>query len=186
MPHKKSTKKIEKKTTEGPKKNKSSYMFFCSDERETIKNENPELSNKEILVEMGARWKILKESDPDRLKKYEELAAEDKERFLREKGETSSTEKTYKEETKETNKKVSSKEKKTKKVAIKEDDEDEESQKENTPKKTKVNGYINFCKGTRDIVKRQKPDFSPKEVTSELGKLWKELSNEEKDSWKNL
>ena len=57
-------------------------MFFCIDERENIKKDNPDLSNKEIIVEMGARWKILKESDIDRLKKYEELAAKDKERFL--------------------------------------------------------------------------------------------------------
>jgi len=176
MPPKKST-KTEKKSIDGPKKNKSSYMFFCVDEREIIKQDNPDLSNKEIIVEMGSRWKTLKESDPDRLKKYEILASEDKERFLREKGENiisdNSSEKSVKKKT-------------TKKVVIKDENSDEDSVKESTIKKTKVNGYINFCKATRETVKTQNSKLSPKEVTTELGRLWKELTNEEKESWKNV
>lgn len=171
MPTKKSA-KSEKNTDDVPKKNKSSYMFFCSEERENIKKDNPNFSNKEIVVEMGARWKILKESDPVRLKKFEELAKEDKERFLREKGENDNSLKTEPK-------------KKSKKVVIKEDNSDDESVKE-TVKKTKVNGYINFCKASRETVKTQNPSLSPREVTMELGKLWKGLTNEEKESWKNI
>lgn len=176
MPLKKST-KSEKKINDGPKKNKSSYMFFCADERENIKKDNPDLSNKEIIVEMGVRWKLLKETEPELLKKYEDLAAEDKERFLKEKRKSIDNSLEEKSEPKS---------KKTKKVVIKEDNSDEDSVKEDKVKKTKVNGYINFCKATRETVKTQYPSLSPKEVTTELGRLWKELTNEEKESWKNV
>ncbi len=67
------------------KKNKSSYMFFCVDERTNIKLEKPELNNKEIVVELGSRWNDLKENNKERFKYYENLAAKDKERYLNQK-----------------------------------------------------------------------------------------------------
>jgi len=83
MPRKSSTK------TDSPaiKKNKSSYMFFCADNRQAVKDECPDLNNKQIITELGARWKKLKElGDSEKLKGYEALAAQDKERYLKEKG----------------------------------------------------------------------------------------------------
>ena len=176
MPPKKTT-KVEVKTSD-IKKNKSSYMFFCSDEREKVKEDHPEFNNKEIIVELGARWKLLKEENQERLKHYETLALEDKERFLKEKSNTEVT------EVKETKVKTTPKKKNTKKVVIKDEETEDEDKQQN--KKTKVNGYINFCKATRETVKTQNSNLSPREVTMELGKLWKELSNEEKESWKNV
>ena len=84
MPRKSST-----KTDGAPviKKNKSSYMFFCAENRQVVKDECPELNNKQIITELGARWKKLKESgDSEKLKHYETLAAQDKERYAKEKG----------------------------------------------------------------------------------------------------
>ena len=83
MPRKSSTK------TDSPaiKKNKSSYMFFCADNRQAVKDECPDLNNKQIITELGARWKKLKEGgESEKLKGYEALAAQDKERYLKEKG----------------------------------------------------------------------------------------------------
>ena len=55
--------KVKKQKIEGePKKNKSSYMFFCLDERQNIKTEKPDLANKEIIVELAARWRKLQEN----------------------------------------------------------------------------------------------------------------------------
>ena len=166
---KKRTKKAKVEKT-GPKKNKSSYMFFCVDEREKIKQERADLNNKEIVVELGARWKTLKESVGDRLKYFEKLAAEDKERYSREKKDT--TVESAKDEVKKT--------KKTKKQS-----EDTEDVKPDGQKKTKVNGYINFCKENREIVKKNNPNILPKEITKELSVLWKNLSESEKEEYKN-
>ena len=168
------TKKVKVEKT-GPKKNKSSYMFFCVDERENIKKEKSELNNKEIVVELGARWKQLKETDQDRLKYYEKLAAEDKERYAHEKQLVSSSDVSVQEDSKE-----KPKTKKTKKQA---DDSDE--QKPDEQKKTKVNGYINFCKENREKVKKDNPTILPKEITKELSVLWKNLSDSEKEEYKN-
>ena len=51
--------------------------------------------------------------------------------------------------------------------------------------KTKVNGYINYTKEMRDKVKKENPKLTPKEVTQQLSKQWKELSDDEKEKFKN-
>ena len=87
------TKKLSKVTGEKPKKKKdsnapkkpsSAYIFFCSDHRENMKKENPEISSKEILSTLGKMWKAL---DSDDKEEYTKRAAEDKERYVREMGE---------------------------------------------------------------------------------------------------
>ena len=84
---KKSEKKDETKKVrvQGPKKNMTAYNLFCSEERVNVKNDHPDLSNKDVFTHLGARWKKLKESDPVRFQKYERLANEDKERYQKEK-----------------------------------------------------------------------------------------------------
>jgi len=74
------------KTKDGPKKNLTSYMWFCNAERKNIKNENKELSSKAVISELAVRWRKLKEGgDVDKLKIYEKMAQDDKERYIKEK-----------------------------------------------------------------------------------------------------
>lgn len=77
---KKRAKKLAKK--EGPKKPLSGFMFFSSDRRKTLKNEQPDLKITEASVIIGAEWKKLTDTDKQ---PYIEKAAEDKERYLKEK-----------------------------------------------------------------------------------------------------
>jgi hypothetical protein len=173
-------KKIEKKQTKKekdpnqPKKNKSAYMFYCVDGRNEIKKENPDMDNKAVLVELGVRWNKIKESDPDRLKHYNDLAEQDKKRYADEKG--SYVKDDVEEEVEEV-----VKEKKTKKKAVAKKSDDDEAEK---PKKTKVNGYINFCTVNREKYKVDNPTLLPKDVTRKLGEGWKALSDEEKEKYK--
>ena len=44
--------------------------------------------------------------------------------------------------------------------------------------------YILFCMEKRDTVKTDNPSMGGKEVTTELGRLWKELTDDEKDIYK--
>jgi hypothetical protein len=74
-----------KKSNSLLKKNKSAYMFFCIEDRENIKKEGLNLNNKEVIIEMANRWKKLRETNPSKVEKYNKLAAEDKERYTREK-----------------------------------------------------------------------------------------------------
>ena len=72
-------KKVASKKT-GPKKNKTAFNFFCSEERENAKSENPDMSTQEIQKELATRWKVVKEI-PDKVKYFNDLAAEDKVRY---------------------------------------------------------------------------------------------------------
>jgi len=51
----------EKKVKE--KKKESAFMLFCKDERENIKKENKEITSREIMVELGNRWRNVKLHD---------------------------------------------------------------------------------------------------------------------------
>ena len=164
-------KKVKKVKLSGePVKNKSSYMFFCCEERKKIVVENPGLINKEIIIEIAKRWCAVKEN-PEEFEKYKIMAKNDKDRFLKEKEEFKNPESNLKVDDDNTVTKNTSSNK-TKKSS---------ENNVTTEKKTKVNGYINYCKKNRDQVKKDNPGLLPKDVTRELGNLWKALSNEEKE-----
>jgi len=142
------------KTENQVKKNKSAYMFFCIDERMKVKSDNSTLNNKEILSELGKRWKKLKEENINIFKYYEKLASDDKERYLNEKNNPP-----------EIN---------TNKI------EDFEVEVDNE-EVVKINGYVNYCKKNRQFIKDKNKELSPKEVTNKLSENWKNLTNEEKE-----
>jgi hypothetical protein len=68
-----------KSTERKAKMPKNAYMFFCEDEREKVKKEKPELKSKDILVELGERWRKIKGTKSST--KYEDKAANDKKRY---------------------------------------------------------------------------------------------------------
>ena len=185
-------------TTELPIKNKSGYLHYCSDVRETIKKNEPDIKSVDIIKKMGQGWKSLSQEE---VKKYETKAAADKERFLREKQEwtlknpNAVIEKKTK--TKRTKKQVETPEE----IVIMDDELVQESDPVVVPepvaavpepaaveaatdgKKKKPNKFQNFCKKQRPILKSQKPTLQPKEVLTELSVLWKALSQSEQESY---
>lgn len=62
-----------------PKRNKSSYLFFCQELRSTIVKDNPGIKPNQVMVILGERWSKLTE---DEKKVYNEQAAVDKQRYL--------------------------------------------------------------------------------------------------------
>ena len=180
-----SSEKKNKKSTKNDslKKNKSSYMFFCIDERTNIKLDKPELNNKEVVVELGLRWTNTKQNEPERLKYFEKLASEDKERYIAEKQNLTSsvsTDTVIPEKEQKKNKKSNAKS-----VSADTDVTNVIVTNSEEPKKTKINGYINFCKKMRETVKKNNPDIAPKDIQKELGRLWKDLTDAEKEEYKN-
>jgi hypothetical protein len=194
----KKTKKA--KNADGVQKNLSGYIIFCKDVRETVKTENPELNNKQIMTEMGNRWK---NADEATKKKYEQLASADKERYLREKsahGDGASESKEVEPEPEvvveapvpesaPAPKKKVSKKKKAEAV-VEEPVLVPEPVPESVPapaapvaKKTGNNGYINYSKLMRASVSAETGlDF--KGTTGELSKRWKALSDDDKQKYK--
>ena len=166
------------KDSNGPKKNMSAYMIFCRDTRTEIKNDIPDIDNKSILVELGKRWKKVKESDPDKLNYYNDLAEKDKKRYQEEKANyvksTDEEDEAAVEEVVEKKETTQKKKTKTEKV------ETEGAE----PKKTKVNGYINYCTSNRERCKKENEGQLPKVVTKILSEEWKALSDKEKEKYK--
>ena len=154
-----SSKKIKKtKDLNAPKRAKTSYILFCVNKRDEVKESNPDMPAKEIIKELGNMWRSLSD---DEKTEYVNLANEDKQRYEEDM-------KTYVpvnnvgEPTKKTKKKKSS-----------------------GPKKG-LSAYIFFCKNVRDSIKNEQPALSTKEITSALGKKWMSLSEEEKEPYVKL
>jgi len=126
------------KDPNAPKKNKSAYLFFSMDKRAEYKEAGTELSNQELMRQIGDDWKSI---SPREKKKYETMAAEDKERYkaemaeYKEAGGSSGSSSSEKEES-DSEEKVE-KGKKEKKVKSKAKKEDEDSQVEKKGKKEK-------------------------------------------------
>lgn len=204
----KKTKKA--KNADGVQKNLSGYIIFCKDVRDTVKAENPELNNKQIMTEMGNRWR---NADEDTKKKYDVLASADKERYLREKSahadgggaseskevepepqpEVAVVEAPVPESTPALKKKGGSKKKKTGDVVVEETVLVPEPVPVPVPapaapaapvaKKGGNNGYINYSKLMRASVSAETGlDF--KGTTAELSKRWKVLSDDDKQKYK--
>ena len=73
-------KKLEKASKSAKKRGPSAYNVFCKSERGVVKQENPEMSAKDIMSELGKRWKALSDQekavysgDKERKEELEEL-----------------------------------------------------------------------------------------------------------------
>jgi hypothetical protein len=77
----KKRKRKPKKDPRAPKRNKSAYMCFMATARGKVVAENPEAKQTEIMKLAAGQWREL---DEEGKKKYEEMAAKDKERYASE------------------------------------------------------------------------------------------------------
>lgn len=80
-------KRRKKMNKDGPKRAKSAYLFFCADNRDKIKEANPDMKATQITAELGRMWNELKGDDSrsKELAGYEKQAVQDKERYEKEK-----------------------------------------------------------------------------------------------------
>jgi len=80
----KTIKKNSNKDPNKPKRGKSGYLFFCKFYRQKLKEENPNLSVKQIVSLLGNIWNNMKTDNPDEVEMYEKLSLEDRERYKNE------------------------------------------------------------------------------------------------------
>jgi len=148
-----------KKERTGPKRPTSSYMFFCQHERDTIKNECPNMNAKEITSELGRRWKTL--TDEQKVP-YLEKQDKDKARYMNEKQSIPQPEKEKKQKVRKT-----APAKTTKRQT----------------KPAKTIGFKNFCNEEKVRLENENPDWSSRKITSELIEMWNELNDEDKQQY---
>ena len=137
------------KAKASPKRGRSAFNFFSLEERPHIKEANPEWNYSQIVSELSARWKALKDSknikDKENFERLKAQADEDKERVAVLLGLPSPKEKV----------------------------------KENEAAKKPKNAWIYFCTANRETFKKRNPDLCPREITSKLGEMWKEIKGTE-------
>ena len=144
-----------RKDPNAPKKWKTGYILFCVDQRDKLKAENESLSATEITSRLGALWKNLTEKEKS---KYEVLSKKDKTRYENDMSSYSPPE-------------AAAGEEKGRRSRVKG---------ERTGPKRPLSSYMYFCQDRRESVKGANEAMNGKEITSELGRVWKSLSQDAK------
>jgi hypothetical protein len=150
-------KKEKKEKKDGPKRGKSSYIYFCLDYRNKIKEEHSDMNAKDITRELGKLWREISDKEKD---KYIKLADKDKERYNNEKNNNEKGNKNT-----ENNVSVSTEEKKCKKNIQYEAD----------------TRYLNYYKEISNNLKKEKLPITEK--VTKIKKMWARLSEKEKEKY---
>jgi hypothetical protein len=137
-----------KKDPDAPKRSCSSYIYFCIAKRGEIKENKPDLKGTEVTVELGRIWR--EDMDDDMKKEFRVEAENDKARYIEEMKEYSQS---------DSCESVTKTKKGTKK---------------STGSKGARSAYIFFCMDLRPTLKNDNDDMSAKEITAELGRMWRE------------
>jgi hypothetical protein len=157
------------KDPNAPKRPLSSYFFFSNERREKTKKallaEKPEAKVTDVAKALGAAWKDL---SPKKKEKYEAMAKEAKEKYTEQ---MKDYERPSDEELADLD--CNKKRQRGKSTTGKAKNKDP-----NRPKKQ--SGYILFCSEKRPEVKDKHPEMKSTEVTTEIARMWKELSEKKK------
>jgi len=129
-----------------PKQPSNAYIFFTKAVRQSVVEANPDLTNTGIVSLMAKMWKDTRDEDRT---EYNDLAAEDKER--------------YETEMKE----------------FEAEHPDQARAKSSPGKPTKATGYHKYCEENRDSFKEKNPSLDGKAITKLLAEQWKEVQKNE-------
>ena len=159
----KTTDKKNKTKADAPKaKRTSGWILFQADNRTEVKErfDDDKVKPTEVMKELAKMWKALsdKEKSP-----YNEKA-----NLIRAERSDSDSE-----------------------AEPKKDEKTTKKEKDDKPKKKRVSGYILFQKAMRDEAKQSleeaseedEPKIKQSTIMSELGRMWKALSDEEREEW---
>ena len=147
----------QKKDVNAPKRPLSAYIIYCQEQRESLKKKNPDMKATELTSQLGSMWRTLSD---DKKKQYHTKHEKERERYQREMKDYNPPQKEEKEE-------------KTSRRKSKKDTS-------STRPKRAPSGYIIFCQDRRAEVKEDNPSYGPKQITSRLGEIWRELDDETK------
>lgn len=153
-------KKKKRKDPNKPKKALGAYMFFSNWRRAEVVAKNPDASFGEIGTLVGNEWRALSEDDK---KKWQDQAAEDKERYIK------AMENYHPEET-----------------------EDEEPDKKKRKKrdpyapKRAMSAYMFFSNSRREELIKKNPDASFGQIGKMTGEEWRKVNEEDKKKWQDM
>lgn len=167
-----------------PKKCKSNYIYFCEDYRKIIEEKYPNISKKDIMSKLGIEWKEIKENNKEEFDKYQKLADEDKERYMREM-------EVFKNLSvdKETRNEIE-KPKRIRQTKVVKDEPKQELEAVKELEITTVKDENNLEKAKEYFIKKKtkkmkklQPELNDEEILKRVNKKWDKLSDEDKKSW---
>ena len=174
----KKDKKVKKEKDASPKpKRTSAWILFQAANREGVKERltketgDEKVKSTDVMTELAKMWKALSDEEKS---PYEEKA-----NHIRAERSDSDTEA------------VDVGDGELKKEAPAPEKPSKKKEKDDKPKKKRVSGYILFQKAMRDEAKQSleeaaeedEPKIKQSAVLSELGRMWKALSDEEREEW---
>ena len=155
----KKSRKTTKKKSDKPTRGRTAYIYFCTENRAEVKEENEGVDGKGITKLLGELWAELKDNDDreDELQKYKDMATEDKKRYEAE----------------------------MESYVPSEDDEKPKTKKakNETVVSTDAEGFKKFCNANRQDAKEENPDLKPAQITKLLKEEWVEMDDTEKKEW---
>lgn len=158
----------EKKDVNAPKRGKTAFLFYCDDHRDTVKKANPDAKMTDLSKILGEQWGKLSDSQK---KKYNDLAQADKDRYNREMA-------SYKPPA------ISSSGSKKSKKGTAGAGAGAGAAAKAAKAKRPASGFNLFLKETRPIVVAAHPGMAFGEISTEVGRRWKALSDSEREAWK--
>lgn len=151
-----------RKDPRAPKRSKSAYIFFAIEIRESVKAEiGPDARVGDIAKLTSRRWKSL--TDQQRLH-YENVAKADRDRYQEEKAAYTGPLLIPPAEDGRSDRKVSKK----------------RQGKDPAAPKRPLSAFLFFSQKTRPSLKKQKPGLRMAEMSQELGRMWREMSEAER------
>jgi hypothetical protein len=183
--------KKKKTKKKGRKRSRSAWNFFCNNNRESVKETNPDMKAKEIMSELGRLWKILKASEDedeiDELIKYKDMAHKEKESF--DSDESSGDESEVEAEEKKIEEDTSSEEDD---IVEEERDVDEVLEEITKPKVKKIkktkktkksSAYLLFFKDHKKELKKENASIKSAEIKKSALETWADFDAEDKKFW---
>ena len=128
-----------------PKQPSNAYIFFTKAVRPSVVDANSGLSNTEVVSLMAKMWKDTPEEDRT---EYNQLAAEDKERYEAEM------------------------------EVFEREHPDQARAKSSPGRPTKATAYHKYCETNRESLKEEHPDLDGKAITKLLAEKWKDIQKD--------
>lgn len=149
-----------------PKKPMNSYLIFAQEQRQNVVNANPQMSVRDVVSHTATLWRQLND---EQKAPYVARANEDKARFEEERSQWLLQNK----DVKRRPRKIKRKDKKKKR-----------GQKNEVKKVKRVSpAYIFFSNANRRAVQAAQPGWKMGDVSKELGRLWREMSEQERSPY---
>jgi hypothetical protein len=140
----------------------SAWRWFCSVHRQRIQDQHPNLKNVEFFTKLSEEWRSM---DPIAKGPYQDMAARDRERYIREMAQLSAED--------------------TKKLKGIKRKEKAEKRKKRLVKAASP-AYILFSQAYRDTVKKENPQADFREIGHLLGVKWNNMTEEEREPYKEM